>query len=285
VARVLVVGAGYVGIRLGLRLAARGDEVFALRRQTAEVPASLRGLAADVTEPESLAVIPGDLAAVVITVAPDATTDEDYARTYVEGTRNVLAALERRSCRPSRLLFTSSTAVYAQRDGEWVDERSPAEPTTFPGRRLLEAERAVAAYGPGATVLRLGAIYGPGRGGLVERVREGRATYPIGAPSYGNRNHVDDCAGALAHLLELRSPEPMYLGVDHEPADLRVVLEWLAARIAAPPPQATAGAATPRGATSKRASNHRLLASGYRFAFPTFREGYASFVPAAPRAE
>jgi len=279
-ARVLIVGAGYVGCVLGRRLAARGDEVFALRRRATAVPAPLWPVPADVTRPVTLGGLPDGLDAVVFTIAPDATTDEAYALTYVDGTRNVLAALDQRGVRPARLLFCSSTAVYAQASGEWVDETSATEPVVFTGRRVLEAERVVAASGRPAVVLRLGAIYGPGREGLVERVRAGTATYPAAGPSYGNRIHRDDCAAALAHLLDLPAPAPVYLGVDPEPADLRVVLEWLAARIGAPPPRPGATAAGPRGSTSKRASCRRLMATGFRFAYPSFREGYASFVPA-----
>ncbi len=283
-ARVLIVGAGYVGCVLGRRLAARGDEVFALRRQPAAIPAPLRPVPADVTRPATLRGLPAPLDAVVFTIAPDATTDEAYALTYVEGTGNVLAALDQRGVRPGRLLFCSSTAVYAQADGEWVDETSATEPVAFTGRRVLEAERVVAGSGSPAVVLRLGAIYGPGREGLVDRVRAGTATYPAAGPSYGNRNHRDDCAAALEHLLDLPAPAPIYLGVDPEPTDLRVVLEWLAARVGAPPPRPSATAAGPRGATSKRASSRRLVATGFRFAYPSFREGYASFVPAAVAA-
>ncbi len=284
-ARVLIVGAGYVGSALGGRLAARGDEVFALRRRPRAVPAPLRPVVADVTRPATLGAIPDALDAVVFTIAPDATTDEAYALTYVEGTSNLLAALDQRGIRPRRILFTSSTAVYAQRDGEWVDEASVTEPVAFTGRRVLEGERAVAACGHPAVVLRLGAIYGPGRAGLVDRVRAGTATYPASGPSYGNRNHRDDCAAALEHLLDLPTPAPLYLGVDPEPAELRVVLEWLAERVGAPPPRASPAAVGPRGATSKRASSHRLLATGFCFTYPSFREGYASFVPPASAPE
>ncbi|MBN2194232.1 MAG: NAD-dependent epimerase/dehydratase family protein [Polyangiaceae bacterium] len=278
--RILIVGAGYVGCALGARLAARGDEVFALRRRVLLVPPPLSPVTADVTRPETLSGLPDRLDSVVFTIAPDATTDEAYAHTYVDGTRHLLAALAEQGGEPPRILFTSSTSVYGQGDGEWIDETSPAEPTSFSGRRLLEAEALLGASGRPVVVLRLGAIYGPGREGLVQRVREGSATYPRAGPCYGNRNHKDDCAAALEHLIALGTPAPLYLGVDHEPADLRVVLEWLAARLGVSMPQAADEASSPRRASSKRASNRLLVESGFRFRYPTFREGYASFVAA-----
>ena len=169
-------------------------------------------------------------------------------------------------------MFTSSTAVYAQADGEWVDERSPTLPTAFNGRRLLEAEQLLFAHAPGGVVLRLGGIYGPGRTRLLERVRRGEASYPPGTPAWSNRIHRDDCAGALAHLLELPDPEPVYLGVDNEPTCRRTLLEWLAARLDAPAPRPDPALPPPR--SNKRCSNARLCASGYRFRYPDFRRGY-----------
>ena len=109
------------------------------------------------------------------------------------------------------------------------------------------------------------------RSGAV-KLREG--------PYYTNRIHRDDCACVLEHLLALASPERLYLGVDCEPADEALVLRWLAEQLGVPPParEHTRDSATLRPSGSKRAANARLLATGYRFLYPSFREGYSALL-------
>ncbi|HKA30981.1 MAG TPA: SDR family oxidoreductase [Candidatus Binatia bacterium] len=280
VPRVLIAGCGDVGTTLGVLLAADGHEVFGLRRRPGGLPAPIRPLAGDLTDAASLTVIPDPVDLVAYTAAADRFDDEAYRRAYVDGIANLLGTIRARGTRPRRMLFTSSTAVYAQTDGGWVDESSPARPTSFSGQRVLQGERLVLASGVRAIVLRLAGIYGPGRTRIVDRVRSGAATCPDGPPRWTNRIHRDDCAGAARHLLTVEEPDPLWLGVDHEPAEECAVLDWLAARLGVLPPRRVPrepGAAG-RPETSKRCSNRKLLASGYAFCYPTFRDGYAALV-------
>jgi nucleoside-diphosphate-sugar epimerase len=283
--RVLIAGAGDVGVRLGLRLATLGHDVFALRRDPSSIPAPLIGIAADLSRPESLSELPTGLTHVAYTAAADASTDEAYQRAYVNGLANLLGHWQHRGETLQRVVFVSSTAVHAQDDGSAVDEHSATEPTHFSGLRTLEAERLLLESNVPATVLRCGGIYGPGRTQLLDSVREGRATFDTAIPRYTNRIHVDDVAGALEFLLLHPDPPSVVLGVDEEPALQREVLEWLAQQLGAPAPRAGNGASTSprRMASNKRISSERLRALGYRFRYPTYREGYAALiVPKAP---
>ena len=173
------------------------------------------------------------------------------------------------------LELLSSTAVYGQTDGEWVDESSPTEPSHFSGTRLLEAER-VLRDGPfAATAVRFGGIYGPRRTGLVDRIRTGRAAYREG--HFTNRIHRDDCVGVLRHLMARDPLESLYLGVDCEPVEEGTLQRWLAGALGSLPPRpADSNAPAARG--NKRCRNDRLLRSEYAFLFPTFREGYAALI-------
>ena len=292
--RVLIAGSGYVGTALGnLLLATGGHEVFGLRRDPSKLPPGIRPVAADLSRPLPPDALPPNLDAAVYAVspssAPSSDTDDSYRAAYADGPRNLLAAL---GGGPSarRLVFVSSTGVYGQTGGEWVYENSPTEPPSVSGRRLLEGEGLVLGGPIPATVLRLGGIYGPGRTSAIERARKAppdgspQGTEP---PRYTNRIHRDDCAGALAHLLALPDPEPVYLGVDHEPADSRTIAEWLAAR-PGEDPSASPGVSGDEtrarpGRTNKRCSNERLLRSGYEFRYPTFREGFAALLDEAAR--
>lgn len=279
--RVLIAGCGDLGAALGVELAAAGAEVYGLRRHPQALPKAIRPLAADLADPTTLSALP-EVDAVVYAAAADRTTEDAYRSAYVDGVRHLLAAPGMQQHPPRRLLFVSSTAVYAQNGGEWIDESSAAEATHFRALLLREGEalvRSATSSRTATTVLRLAGIYGPGRTRLIDLVRSGRATYPPGPPRYANRIHRDDAAGVLAHLLGQPQPAPLYLGVDDAPVDLREVLVWLAERLGAPAPRLEESPVE-GGAerTSKRCSNSRLRAAGYRFRFPTYREGYATML-------
>ncbi len=276
--RVLIAGCGYVGIALGERLAAGGCEVFGLRRETEGLPRAIRPLAADLGDPATLRELPGELGLVFYTASAERSGEPAYRRAYVDGVRNLLDALAARQRGVRRFLFASSSAVYAQSAGEWVDEGSETSPREFRGRILLEGEAAVLSAPFRAAVVRLGGIYGPSRTRLVDQVREGRARFVPGR--FTNRIHRDDAAGALAHVAHLDAAEPVYLGVDCDPAEERVVLEWLAERLDAPRPCASESAPPGRRLGSKRCRNARLLEAGYAFRYPTFREGYGALLAA-----
>jgi nucleoside-diphosphate-sugar epimerase len=268
-----------VGAALAKRLVAEGHEVWAVRRSKAPGPEGTQTLALDLGEPAALAALPEGLSAVVWTVSPDGRDDAAYARAYVDGPRALQSFLAERGDPVQRFVLTTSTGVYAQTDGSWVDEESPTEPTHHSGVRMIEGERVVQAGPFDGVALRLGGIYGPGRTSFVDRVRHGEARQPR-ASIYTNRIHRDDCAGALHHLLAHPAPEPVYVGVDREPAALAEVQAWLAEQLGVPEPpledEQAVAAVGRRARSNKRCRSDRLVASGYSFIHPTYREGYAA---------
>lgn len=271
--RALVVGCGYVGSVLAQHWKGQGHVVFGARRDPEPIP-GVTMLAMDVAQPSTLAGVPDGLDWVVMAVGAKRRTEEAYRTSYVDGLSNVLSAVRPRMNAGGRIAFVSSTGVYGQSNGQVVDETSPTTPASFSGQLLLEAE-ALLTNVPNSTVIRLGGIYGPGRTSLVERVRAGEAKIAPGGPRYTNRIHRDDAALAIAHVLSSKEVAPVYLGVDDEPADERVVLSWLAQRLGAPVPKESEST-SPAG--SKRCSNARLRATGFSLRYPTFREGYESLL-------
>lgn len=273
--RVLVAGCGYVGTALGLQLSAGGHEVWGLRRQPEGLPVPIRPLAADLLDGDLADHLP-EVDRVVYAAAADAREEEAYRAAYVRGPAQLLTALETGGTAVERFIFVSSTAVYGDVQGAWVDETTPCLPGSFRGSTVLEGEEVVLSAPVPGVVLRLGGIYGPGRTRLLDRVRGGKARCPADGPIWSNRIHRDDAAGALAHLLVLPDPERIYVGVDDEPASLCQVYRELARLLGAPEPMVEGGATRDRA--NKRCSNLRLRESGYRFRHPTFREGYRSMV-------
>ena len=150
---------GYVGAALARRLVAAGHEVVGLRRRPVAIP-GVRVVALDLLRGEVLGALPDGMDRVVYAVSAGGGDEAAYRAAYVTGLANLTSELARRGERPARLVFTSSTGVYGQSDGEWVDEASPTAPTHFSGRILLEGESLALASGVPAVVLRLGGIYG-----------------------------------------------------------------------------------------------------------------------------
>jgi nucleoside-diphosphate-sugar epimerase len=272
--RALIAGAGYVGTALAERLVAQGDDVTVLRRSDTTPPAGARACRADLVAPGALRDVPETDVAFYL-VSADARTEDAYRAAYVTGVSNLVERLTRQAAPPRLLLYVSSTAVYGQQHGEWVDETSPTEPLDFTGRLLLEGEAVVHDAPFPSGVLRLGGIYGPGRVSLIARVRSGAAR---STGRFTNRIQRDDAAGALAHLAALSEPPPCTIGVDSAPVPDAEVLAWLAERLDVPAPPAAEAPARGRSATNKRCSNARLLASGFRFRYPTYREGYEALL-------
>lgn len=276
--KLLIVGCGDIGHRLAERLSPAHYQITGLRRNPPAPNSRVRYLAADAADPIALtSALRASFDVVVITLTPSERTEAGYHQAYVLSCENLVQALERQAQPPRLVIFVSSTSVYGQTEGEWVDEQSPTEPQGATARRLLEAEKVIAESSFAHCIVRFSGIYGPGRNRRVEQVRQGRA---ILSRRYTNRIHADDCAGVLAHLIERqRADEPidsLYLASDDEPAPMAEVVNWLAmhlrvdwARFAPDARERT---------DNKRCANQRLRASGYEFRYPDYRAGYSALL-------
>ena len=273
---ILIAGCGDVGTALGLSLAEQGHEVFGARRSAHRLPGPLHPLPVDLTDARAIERAVPTVDAAVYAVAAGSRDEGAYRRAYVDGVSALLEVLEAQAEPPRRVFFVSSTSVYGERGGEWIDETAPLAPRGFAGESLVAGERRMLASPIPATVVRFAGIYGPGRGWMIERARAG-ARCAGDPPKFTNRIHRDDCAGVLAHLVDLGDRcDDVYIGVDDAPVEECEVLEWLAARLHAPAPRRVRGDEAASRGSGKRCSNARLRASGYRLRHPTFREGYAA---------
>ncbi|MCP5145662.1 MAG: SDR family oxidoreductase [Gammaproteobacteria bacterium] len=197
--RVLIAGCGDTGKRLARRHAERGDEVIAQVRSPAS-GAALAGLVAnrivhdlDGNDTPGLQLPKIDL--VYILFPPSASTvnvDEEPR------TQALLAALDINSP-PARIVYISTTGVYGDAAGQWVDEQTPAAPESARGARRWAAENVVRrwcdAHRTEAIILRVPGIYGPGRLPLA-RLRDGTPVLHEADAPWSNRIHIDDLATA-----------------------------------------------------------------------------------------
>ena len=274
----LIAGCGDVGNRLASQLHACQWIVHGLRRDVSRLSVAALPVPGDLAQHDCPAAWPVQLDYLVFCAAPGRGDEAGYRATYVAGLQQVLAWLASRGQRPRRLLFVSSTGVYGQSDGEWVDEQSPALADSFSGQILREAEQLAGRSGLPATCVRLAGIYGPGRHWLLNQVRQGYRA-PSQPVLYGNRIHADDAAGLLAFLLQADwrglPLADCYLGVDDQPAPLHEVVDWLRAQLQVST-QLPAGLM--RRAGNKRCSNQRLRALGWQPRYPSYREGYTALL-------
>ncbi len=274
--RVAILGCGYVGIELGRQLQPT-HEVIGIRRSPSGLEtlreAGIRPIRADITDPVALADI-GPVDAVVFAASADGRSADAARETYVTAQRTAIEALCSSADGPDRYLYTSSTGVYGDHGGNWVDESTPPDPESARGEALLTAERIAlevpSEHGVSGSVARLAGLYGPDRYRL-DRYLEG----PV-APGYLNLVHRTDAAGALAHLLVTdRGRDEVTLVVDNDPVERQAFADWLASECGVPePPKRGETRSAGRGTASKRCSNEKLRRLGYEFTVPTAREGY-----------
>ncbi|MCU7648121.1 NAD-dependent epimerase/dehydratase family protein [Pseudomonas piscis] len=276
---ILIAGCGDVGSRLATQLLAEQWRVHGLRRTVSHLPQGVLGVAGDLFNEQCPAGWPREPLDYLVYCAAATEHDEaGYRAAYVEGLQHVLGWLKQHGQRPKRLLFVSSSSVYEQKDGEWIDESSPAEANAYSGRLMLEAEQVALDSGIPASRVRLTGIYGPGREWLLTQVRRGYRV-AVEPPLYGNRIHADDAAGLLACLLKADHAgvvlEDCYIGVDDAPAPLAEVVGWLREYLGV---TEWAADSSVRRTGSKRCSNARAKALGWVPRYPSYREGYAAIL-------
>jgi nucleoside-diphosphate-sugar epimerase len=258
--KVVILGCGFVGVRAARLFSRAGWEVVGVTRSE-ESAAQLAGesfqvIACDIADEASLSAREElqEAGVLISAVSSGKGGVEKYREVYLKGLQNALGCLG-----PRRVLFVSSTSVYAQTDGSLVTEESPAEPASPTSRVLREAEDL--ALSVGGWVARLAGIYGPGRSVLLKKFLEKTAVIEDGGSRHINQIHADDAASALAHLAIFKAPSGIYNVVDDEPLTQLELYSFLARHFAEPPPPR--GAADPnrkRGLTDKRVSNAKLRA-------------------------
>lgn len=292
--RKLIIGCGYLGRRVARKWVAAGDDVAALTRSTVHADAlraeGIAPVVGDVCIPESLSGLPA-AETILYAVGYDRGSGRSQHEIYVNGLQNTLQQV---AVHARRFVYVSSTSVYGQNAGQWIDETSPCEPRRANGRVCLEAEQVVWRHFPptetpterSANVLRLAGIYGPNR--LLRRIEQlESATALSGNPeAYLNLIHVDDAVAAVL-ACELRGrPGSIYVVCDNRPVRRRDYYSLLASISGASPPRfvhKTVSAMNSEG-LNKRCRNRRLREElGVQLQYSTIDDGLPQAVAASSR--
>jgi nucleoside-diphosphate-sugar epimerase len=285
----LIFGCGYLGMRVAERWRALGERVVVVTRSPQRAKelrlSGFEPIVGHITHAETLSDLPA-AETVLFAVGFDRTAGQSMEMVFADGLRNVLVALPQAS---SRLIYVSTTGVYGNAAGDWIDEDTPPDPQREGGRASLAAERALTAHplGRNAVILRLAGIYGPGRIPFRSLMRGGK---PIPTESQGwlNLIHVADAASVVlaAEDVDLAGTAELpriYCVSDGHPVQRRDYYGEVARRIGAvsptfisPPPDSPRAERT---SSDRRITNARMLAElRVKLVFPDYRSGLAAIL-------
>jgi nucleoside-diphosphate-sugar epimerase len=278
----LVIGFGYLGRAILARSAQASSGLMVVG--VSRTPGSA-ALAADVTRLDSLRFVKAayaEPAGIVYAVSPGARDPIAYKNAYEIGLRNTLDLWEN-----TRLALISSTAVYGRASGK-LDDYSEVLPESDTEKVIFSGEQEVLSRSSQNVVIRASGIYGPGRTSLLRRLLQEDLS-SLESERTTSRIHVEDLAQiALSRLLH-PDRSGVYLASDPEPATLGTMFGFVRLH-----PRATeigrelsqlAPRATSRSRTGPERSlfPRRLIDEGYKFRFPSFRQGYSAIMDAWPR--
>lgn len=277
--KLLIAGYGDIGGRLASILDRDHYQVFGLKRNpTSSDEGGTLFIKADLTQPDDLERLDCDFDQVLYLPTPGGRDAEAYRAVFDTALNNLIQRFKAGGRMP-QWFFISSTGVYGQTGGEWVDEESDAQPNSETGKIIRKAEQTLLEHDPSAVVVRFSGIYGLGRERLLQMASR-QAVIQADPPYYTNRIHQDDCAAVLAFLLkkhvEGERLDNVYLASDDHPAPMWEVISWLARQMNSQPPIAKPVDNAPD--QNKRCRNARLKALGFRFKYPTYREGYGEML-------
>ncbi|HET7315407.1 SDR family oxidoreductase [Salinisphaera sp.] len=270
----VIVGCGDTGVRIAARAVAAGETVLGIVRGE-DSAARLRSVGGRSRRIDLDGPV-GDLPACrrLVYSAPPARAQATDAR--------MARVLEAMPGVPAHVVYISTSGVYGDCGGDWVDEARPVAPDTDRAKRRVDAERRIMGWARHAVVLRAPGIYGPGRLTL-DRVRAGEPVLADRAGGWTNRVHVDDLAGIAWHMATEPPPHAIYNACDGVPTRREAYYDTLAELLGvAAPPRIDWAEARQRFsamrlsflAESRRLSNARLLAdTRYRLVFPDYRDG------------
>jgi nucleoside-diphosphate-sugar epimerase len=281
--KLLIVGFGDIARRVAPRLKAQ-YALHGLTRRDAEDGAGVHLLRGDLDDPDSLTIVAQDWDAVLHFAPPGDSGEQDLR------TRNLIAVFKAAKILPRKLLYISTSGVYGDCGGAWVDEERPPRPQSGRGKRRVDAETVLRRLGVPLVILRVPGIYAADRL-PIERLKQGTPVLREEDDVYTNHIHADDLAQICASALERAPAGGVYNASDDSEMKMGDWFDFVAERngLPAPPRIARAEAALRMPARllsfmqeSRRLSNRRMKQElGIRLAYPTVRDG----VPDTRRAE
>lgn len=269
--KILLAGCGEIGLALADKLNGQHDFI-GLKRSPIVVDFPI--FTANLADPNSLVDLPTNFDVILYTATPDSRDETNYRQAIYQGVENLLAHFQ--ATQPY-FIFISSTAVYGQNKGEWVDENSPTEPKRFNGQILVETEQLLLNNHQKSLILRLSGIYAENRLALFKRALTGM-TASKDFPGWSNRIHFADVIACLSLMLEKIEQHDkldlIYNLTDSLPVSYWDVYSYIANTCHTPPPINSDESKV----SGKKVSNKKLIDLGYKFIYPDYKKGYQSII-------
>ena len=290
---VFIAGCGYLGLALAKELREKRVAVGALTRNVAQA-ARLRQLGlrevvvADLDNRDWHAMLRHDYKAVVNCVSSAGGGLAGYQKSYVGGQESILEWAQ--IAQPKLICYTSSTSVYPDCEGHWIDETATIDPQTDTASILYQAEEILldrGCYAGEAVVLRLAGIYGPGRHYLIDQVKEGAPVLPGNGQHHMNLIHRDDAVSAIMAVIKSYSAiaSGIYNVCDGQPFKQGEIVKWIAKslRVNCPSFDPTLKPRSARRSSGKapdrKISCKKLnAATSWQPAYSDFKSGYTALL-------
>ena len=233
----LIIGQGDIGLPITNKLAQDGLNVtglarrerhhYALDKKANFIQADALTLTAEQLQ---------DFTALAIIVTPDEYSTSGYHDSYLAISQH-LATLTDKLTNLARIVFISSTAVYGQDNGEWIDEdTAPVMPAREASQVILQAEQTLQqGFGDKAIIIRPSGIYGRERLMRLRNAKE-KQKEPVAAAHWSNRIMDRDLITIIANVMTIDTPKPLYIATDYAPVTTFELGSWLSKQINEVPP-------------------------------------------------
>ena len=233
----LIIGQGDIGLPVTNKLGQDGYCVTGLARSEREYYDLVDS--ADFLQANALTLTAEQLQAfthIAIIVTPDEYSTSGYHDSYLAISQH-LATLAAKLTSLVRVVFISSTGIYGQDSGEWIDEDTvPITPEREASKVILQAEQALQqGFGDKAIIIRPSGIYGRERLMRLRKAREPNKD-PVPAEHWSNRIMDRDLVNIIAKVLTIETPKPVYLATDYRPVTTFELGVWLSEQVGETPP-------------------------------------------------
>lgn len=284
--KALIIGCGYRGMKLAARLQAKGYDIFGMTRseEKAQKLASLniKPVMGDVRDMDAVGTAAAGMNLIYHMLGAMQGEEETLRDIHIEGTLNVISAIEPEHARC--YIYESSTAVYGQQAGEWIEEGAPTLPTSRTGKLRVAAESIVRdsifELELPAVIVRTGAIYRP-ESMVNDKIKKNNYVIQTYPRKVMNHIYIDDYLELLSLVPEKAKPGGVYNLVDNEPHPALDYFNAIAELMGVQPPPVDftmprdeEGCVKLMRESNKKVSNKKVKEHfGYTFRFPTYREG------------
>lgn len=279
--KVLILGCGYLGQTFSKLLIQNSHDVVTTRRNISKLPKEFNPISIDFLKPEEFKNLPLDVEYIFYMASAGDHSKEAYKNAYNIGLNNALTYAENiKSLK--RFIFISSTGVYPDQNGGSVDENSKrlSLDSNSPSVEIVKGEDSFLERKTNfeKSIVRFSGLYGEERVSLISRIKSGQAKLNQNTKdSYTNRIHIKDCARVLLFLMSVERLEPVYIGSDDCPATQEEIYSFLADILNVKIEIANEELLGSRYG-SKKCDNSLLKNSGFKFKYPTYKEGYKSIL-------